>query len=109
MEGLREPRTRQDAGTRKLPIPFLRHKVDNLKHEFFKSAVSRLLGRRNLTVRVARRPRVIPKGAVRLTCDLVEQRQVPGIAGLVHDDCVDRPGTFFAIMTSSPRHVTRPS
>ena len=44
-------------------------------------------------MRVAGRPRVVAKGAVRPTCDFVEQRQVTRIGGLVDDDGVDRSGT----------------
>ena len=54
---------------------------------------SRLLRDRNLAVRVARRPRVVAKGAVRPACDFVEQRQVTRIGGLVDDDGVDRSRT----------------
>ena len=43
-------------------------------------------------MRVARRPSVVAEGAVCQTFDLVEERQVPGIGGLVHDDRVDRSG-----------------
>ena len=44
-------------------------------------------------MRVAGRPRVVAKGAVRPTRDFVEQRQVTRIGGLVDDDGVDRSGT----------------
>ena len=39
-------------------------------------------------MRVAGRPRVVAKGAVRPTRDFVEQRQVTRIGGLVDDDFV---------------------
>ena len=44
-------------------------------------------------MRVAGRPRVVAKGAVRPACDFVEQRQVTRIGGLDDDDGVDRSGT----------------